>query len=167
MQALLHIARTVRRQPLDLTADDVAAAHVAGATDADVQLAVLIAGGVLDVQPDGGRISGPRRRRPPRSIGTAPPRSPHTATATSGSRPSRVGESVAIPGMTARTAVRLVVIVQRSCSSSSGSSPIDATSHSASDMLRPWFIEAAIVGVVAWLVIGAADVVLARRGRAG
>ena len=43
MQALLHIARTVRRQPLDLTADDVAAAHVAGATDADVQLAVLIA----------------------------------------------------------------------------------------------------------------------------
>ena len=43
MQALLHIARTVRRQPLDLTADDVAAAHAAGATDADVQLAVLIA----------------------------------------------------------------------------------------------------------------------------
>ena len=43
MQALLHIARTVRRQPLDLTADDVAAAHDAGATDADVQLAVLIA----------------------------------------------------------------------------------------------------------------------------
>jgi uncharacterized peroxidase-related enzyme len=43
MQALLHISRTVRRQPLDLTADDVAAAHAAGATDADVQLAVLIA----------------------------------------------------------------------------------------------------------------------------
>ncbi len=43
MRALLHIARTVRGEPRDLTADDVAAAHAAGATDADVQLAVLIA----------------------------------------------------------------------------------------------------------------------------
>ena len=43
MCALLHISRTVRRQPLDLTAADVAAAHAAGASDADVQLAVLIA----------------------------------------------------------------------------------------------------------------------------
>ena len=43
MHALLHIARTVRGEPRDLTADDVAAAHAAGATDADVQLAVLIA----------------------------------------------------------------------------------------------------------------------------
>ncbi len=43
MRALLHIARTVRREPRDLTAADVAAAHAAGATDADVQLAVLIA----------------------------------------------------------------------------------------------------------------------------
>ena len=43
MQALLHIARTVRREPLDLTAADVATAHAAGASDADVQLAVLIA----------------------------------------------------------------------------------------------------------------------------
>lgn len=42
MQALLHIARTVRREPRDLTAADVAAAHEAGASDADVQLAVLI-----------------------------------------------------------------------------------------------------------------------------
>jgi uncharacterized peroxidase-related enzyme len=41
--ALLHIARTVRGDPLQLTEDDVAAAHDAGATDADVQLAVLIA----------------------------------------------------------------------------------------------------------------------------
>jgi uncharacterized peroxidase-related enzyme len=45
MQALLHIARTVRRQPLDLNAADIAAAHAAGASDADVQLAVLIAAG--------------------------------------------------------------------------------------------------------------------------
>src|SRR3954453_14577592 len=36
MQALLHIARTVRGNPLDLTAADVAAASTAGATDADV-----------------------------------------------------------------------------------------------------------------------------------
>jgi AhpD family alkylhydroperoxidase len=45
MQALLHIARTVRRDPLALTADDVQAALDAGATDGDVQLAVLIAAG--------------------------------------------------------------------------------------------------------------------------
>ncbi|HET7182417.1 MAG TPA: carboxymuconolactone decarboxylase family protein [Candidatus Limnocylindrales bacterium] len=43
MQALLHIARTVRRDALALTEADVAAAHHAGATEADVQLAVLIA----------------------------------------------------------------------------------------------------------------------------
>jgi uncharacterized peroxidase-related enzyme len=43
MQALLHIARTVRGEPRDLTAADVAAARAAGASDADVQLAVLIA----------------------------------------------------------------------------------------------------------------------------
>jgi uncharacterized peroxidase-related enzyme len=43
MRALLHIARTVRRNPLDLTAADVEAAVAAGATDGDVQLAVLIA----------------------------------------------------------------------------------------------------------------------------
>ncbi len=45
MQALLRIARTVRADPLRLTADDVASAHAAGATDGDVQLAVLIAAG--------------------------------------------------------------------------------------------------------------------------
>ena len=43
MQALVHIARTVRRDALDLSPADVAAATQAGATDADVQLAVLIA----------------------------------------------------------------------------------------------------------------------------
>ncbi len=43
MKALVHIARTVRREPRDLTVEDVAAAHAAGAVDADVQLAVLIA----------------------------------------------------------------------------------------------------------------------------
>jgi uncharacterized peroxidase-related enzyme len=43
MQALLRIARTVRRDPLALTGDDVTTAMAAGATDADVQLAVLIA----------------------------------------------------------------------------------------------------------------------------
>jgi len=42
MRALVDIALTVRREPRDLTAADVAAAHAAGATDADVQLAVLI-----------------------------------------------------------------------------------------------------------------------------
>lgn len=43
MQALLHIARVVRADPLNLTADDVLAAKSVGASDADVQLAVLIA----------------------------------------------------------------------------------------------------------------------------
>jgi uncharacterized peroxidase-related enzyme len=43
MQALLHIARTVRREPRDLTTADVAAARAAGAADADIQLAVLVA----------------------------------------------------------------------------------------------------------------------------
>jgi uncharacterized peroxidase-related enzyme len=43
MRGLLHIARTVRREPRDLTAEEVATAQAAGATDADVQLAVLIA----------------------------------------------------------------------------------------------------------------------------
>jgi uncharacterized peroxidase-related enzyme len=43
MRALLHIARTVRREPRQMTAADVEAANDAGATDADVQLAVLIA----------------------------------------------------------------------------------------------------------------------------
>jgi uncharacterized peroxidase-related enzyme len=43
LQALVHIARTVGRRALDLSTDDVVAANAAGATDADVQLAVLIA----------------------------------------------------------------------------------------------------------------------------
>jgi len=43
LRALLDIARVVQREPRDLTAADIAAALAAGATDADVQLAVLIA----------------------------------------------------------------------------------------------------------------------------
>ena len=43
MQALLHIARVVRRNGLELTAADVETARSAGATDGDVQLAILIA----------------------------------------------------------------------------------------------------------------------------
>src|SRR6185437_14833846 len=43
MDALLRIDRTVGRRSRDLTAGDVAAATTAGATHADVQLAVLIA----------------------------------------------------------------------------------------------------------------------------
>jgi uncharacterized peroxidase-related enzyme len=45
MRSLLHVARTVGRNALALTSDDVAAARAAGATDGDVQLAVLIAAG--------------------------------------------------------------------------------------------------------------------------
>ena len=43
MRALLHVARTVRGDARELTAMDVESARDAGATDADVQLAVLIA----------------------------------------------------------------------------------------------------------------------------
>jgi len=43
MKALIKISRTVGRAARELTADDTAAALAAGATDADVQLAVLIA----------------------------------------------------------------------------------------------------------------------------
>jgi hypothetical protein len=43
MRALVDIARTVQRRPRDLTREDVARALRAGATDADTQLAVLIA----------------------------------------------------------------------------------------------------------------------------
>ena len=43
MQQLLHIARTVRRDPRKVTRADVDAATAAGASDGDVQLAVLIA----------------------------------------------------------------------------------------------------------------------------
>ena len=43
MQALLHIARTVGADALRLAAADIEAAKDAGASDADVQLAVLIA----------------------------------------------------------------------------------------------------------------------------
>ena len=43
MRALLHIAGVVRHNPLELTTADVVAATAAGASDGDVQLAVLIA----------------------------------------------------------------------------------------------------------------------------
>ena len=45
MQALLHITRTVARTPRGLTEADVASATEAGASDGDIQLAVLIAAG--------------------------------------------------------------------------------------------------------------------------
>jgi uncharacterized peroxidase-related enzyme len=43
MASLLHIARTVRRDPLALEEADIASATAAGATDGDIQLAILIA----------------------------------------------------------------------------------------------------------------------------
>jgi uncharacterized peroxidase-related enzyme len=43
MRALIKVARTVGRAPLELSSGDVAAALNAGASDADVQLAVVIA----------------------------------------------------------------------------------------------------------------------------
>jgi uncharacterized peroxidase-related enzyme len=43
LRALIHIARIVRAQPAELTLADIEQACAAGASDADVQLAVLIA----------------------------------------------------------------------------------------------------------------------------
>ena len=43
MRALLRIARIVRGNARELSADDVATAQAAGASDADIQLAILIA----------------------------------------------------------------------------------------------------------------------------
>ena len=45
MQALLHISRVVGKDALELCEEDVTAAKDAGASDQDVQLAVLIAAG--------------------------------------------------------------------------------------------------------------------------
>jgi uncharacterized peroxidase-related enzyme len=45
LAALVHIARIVRRAPRELARADVEAATAAGASDGDVQLAVLIAAG--------------------------------------------------------------------------------------------------------------------------
>ena len=45
MQGLIRIARIVGRDSLELTAADTQAARDAGASDGDVQLAVLIAAG--------------------------------------------------------------------------------------------------------------------------
>lgn len=45
MRALVHVARIVGRDSLELTAADTQAARDAGASDGDVQLAVLIASG--------------------------------------------------------------------------------------------------------------------------
>jgi uncharacterized peroxidase-related enzyme len=45
LAALVSIARTVRRAPRELMAADTATAIAAGATDGDIQLAVLIAAG--------------------------------------------------------------------------------------------------------------------------
>jgi uncharacterized peroxidase-related enzyme len=45
LAALVRIARIVRRAPRELTVEDVEAAAAAGASDGDVQLAVLIAAG--------------------------------------------------------------------------------------------------------------------------
>ena len=101
MQALLHIARTVRGDARELTADDVAAAHAAGATDADVQLAVLIAAGFSMYNR---LVEGFRARTAPSHRGlsrASGPRSRPTATAR---RPAPRRRGVVRPGPLARSA---------------------------------------------------------------
>jgi uncharacterized protein YciW len=62
LQALLKVARTVAKAPRELTEEDVAQAKQAGATDGDVQLAVLIAAGFCMYNR---MVDGLRARTPP------------------------------------------------------------------------------------------------------
>ena len=89
MRALLHIARTVRGEPRDLTAADVEAAHAAGASDADVQLAVLIAAAFSMYNRMVEGLPRPDATERGGLPSLAPARSPSMATATSASRPFR------------------------------------------------------------------------------
>ena len=98
MRALLHIARTVQREPRDLTSEDIDVAQDAGATDADVQLAVLIAAAfsMYNRMVEGFRAE---RRQPPRPTASEPAPSPITATAARrSSRRPRASGRPALPG---------------------------------------------------------------------
>ena len=88
MQALLHISRTVRRDALQLTAADIAAANRPGHRmrtcswpSSSRRPSPCTTGWWM--------ASVPRRHRAPRPTESAPARSPSTATATDGSRRSR------------------------------------------------------------------------------
>ncbi len=70
MGALLHIARTVRGEARNLTAADVQAALDSGATDGDVQLAVLIAAAFSMFNR---MVDGLRAQTPPQSRGVSRP----------------------------------------------------------------------------------------------
>ena len=91
MGALLHIARTVRGEARNLTAADVQAALDSGATDGDVQLAVLIAAAfsMFNRMVDGLRAQTPPPI--PRRIAPGPPRSPSMGTTTRASFRCPVG----------------------------------------------------------------------------
>jgi uncharacterized peroxidase-related enzyme len=74
MRALLHIASVVRRNPLELTMDDVTSATGAGATDGDVQLAVCIASAfsMYNRLVDGLRTMSPPSGSPTRATAARP-----------------------------------------------------------------------------------------------
>ena len=75
MQALLLIARTVARDARALSREDVVAAKQAGATDADVQLAVLIAAAFSMYN----RLVDGLRARTPADVGVYRPRAAEIA----------------------------------------------------------------------------------------
>ena len=110
MRALLQIARTVQRRASRADADDVEAALAAGATDADVQLAVLIAAGfsMYNRMVEGFRARTapvtdgvPRARRPDRRATATAPRRPDPAPADVAPGPAR-GPPAAPPQPDAR-----------------------------------------------------------------
>lgn len=91
MQGLLHIARVVARAPRTLTPADVDAACAAGAADADVQLAVLIAAGfsMYNRLVDGFRARTPATLEPYRSRAAEIAERGYSAPPVAGAEPAR------------------------------------------------------------------------------
>jgi AhpD family alkylhydroperoxidase len=86
MRALIKIARMVGRAPRELSATDVALAKTSGATDADVQLAVLIAAAFCMYNR---MVDGFRARTSP-DLDVYRPRATHIAELGYSSRPAAV-----------------------------------------------------------------------------
>ena len=87
MRALIRIARVVGRAPRELTAGDVAAARAEGASDGDVQLAVVIAAGFSMYN----RMVDGLRARTPADLDMYKPRAAQIAELGYSARPASVG----------------------------------------------------------------------------
>ena len=108
MQALLHIARTVRRDALALTAEDVATRPGRRCDRTATSSWPCSSRPPSRCTTGWSMASGRRHRRPRRPTGRVPPRSPSTATATSGSSAFPAADPVGLAGISA-SAVGLCV----------------------------------------------------------